>query len=223
MPYTHVGHASGSVQSCLLDGWTCDSNTKVSMKLKTILIGTIALAATTGITCADLGDTLASAEAKYGKGVRSTVFSHEVDYQHNGWVIQETYNDSGICVHVEFIKQNGYITPKNRRNMDTNNLPSYTNTINGNGWVKSKWPDKSNMKDTFSFTWTNGNVSFQVFECLSRYGDSPTWYSSRTYVTPEGVAMIKQENAEHDAAHNGQSQTQQAQDAPVDDTNTTAL
>ena len=89
-----------------------------------LLAVTAAAVATCYSAKADFGDTIASSEAKYGKG---TVVAPSIVYSHNGWWIQATYNVNEICVMIEFMRLDGKpVTKAQARNMDTHNLPAYT-------------------------------------------------------------------------------------------------
>jgi hypothetical protein len=145
---------------------------------------------------ADIGDTLQSSRAKYGDPVTGSENPHELVYNHNGCRIAQTYNDDGVCAVAQFCRLDGKQFSKTvRTHLDASNLPAITLNEQGNGWLHIKWNDISNMRNTTSYTWENGNITCQVLDGQMRYGDAPQWYWVRSYITPEGFGIIKADNA----------------------------
>jgi hypothetical protein len=166
------------------------------MKNTLLLAVTLALA-TASIVNADVGDTVVSSEAKYGKG---TFFAPYITYTHNGWWIRQTFNDKEICVMAEFARLDGkMVTDKQAHNMDKHNLPAITIDTQ-NGWTTTKWKDDSNLKGIYSFEWSTSDTHCQVLAGQFRYGNDTNWFYGRTYITPAGLAIVKQENAKNDAS-----------------------
>ena len=169
---------------------------------KFVLLALSALAVATCPARADLGDTIASSQEKYGEP-KQGIFQHEVDFINNGWAIEEYFNDSGICVSVNFIPLDGSpITKKIRSLMDGRNIPPALLNPNGNGWTHKKWEDDVSAKNATAYTWTNGNYYLLVVDEQVKRGDA--WYYSRMYVTPEGGQILK---ADVQAYQEGQKQT----------------
>jgi hypothetical protein len=160
-----------------------------------VTMAAAALALPAGSAKADLGDTITSSEAKYGKG---TVAAPMICYIHNGWWIRQTYNANEVCVMVEFARLDGKpITDKQYRNMDANNLPPYTINANGNGWVTTKWDNNDSFRNVTCHVWSNSQEWWEVYGGLMHWGDDSKWFYGRTYVTPNGLSIVHQVNQEN--------------------------
>jgi hypothetical protein len=175
------------------------------MKKIILLLTAVASLGIANSAHADIGDTPASSEAKYGKG---TLDLPRISYFHNGWWIRETFNANEICAMVEFARLDGkQVARAQADSMDKNNLPSSTlGSFNSNGWVVTKWKKTDNL-DVWSYEWSTSQTQCQVLAGHFRYGNDTHWYYGRTYITPEGNEIVKQENAKDDAAKNGNDQT----------------
>jgi hypothetical protein len=172
-----------------------NTETQKTNTMKKLVMSLIALSTIAASAFADLGDTIASSEVKYGKGI---VAAPMISYIHNGWWIRQTYNANEICVMVEFARLDGKpITDKQYHSIDANNLPPYTLNANSNGWVTEKWDDNDTFRNVTSHVWSNSQEWWQVYGGLMRWGNDKKWYYGRTYVTPNGLAIVKETNRQN--------------------------
>jgi hypothetical protein len=170
------------------------SKVKLNRLEKSVLLIVAALALATGIASADLGDTVASSEAKYGKPTRVDLPC--LNYIHNGWWIRQTFNANEICVMAEFVRLDGkQVTDTQAHNMDSHNLPAYTLNTTSNGWVTTKWDNTGTFNNVQSHLWSTSQEWWQVLAGQFRYGNDTKWFFSRTYITPAGQAIVNHENA----------------------------
>jgi hypothetical protein len=174
--------------------------------MKRILLFLTAVTSLTIAANADIGDTITSSEAKYGKGNVTAPF---ITYVHNGWWIKQTYNANEVCVLAEFARLDGKpITSSQQDNLDLNNLPSYTLNPNGKGWVNTKWNNDSTFHNVISHLWSNSEGWSQVLSGQFRYGDDTKWFYGRTYITPAGNDIVRQENEKNNASQSNAKQTE---------------
>ena len=68
--------------------------------MKLLSLSLIALSSLAASAFADLGDTITSSEAKYGKGTPDQQFRHRIMYDYNDWWVFEFFNDAGMCVYM---------------------------------------------------------------------------------------------------------------------------
>jgi hypothetical protein len=158
-----------------------------------------AFALVAGNARADLGDTVTTAQQKYGEPQKG-LFEHEVDYVHNNCRIEQYYNNVGVCVAVNYFRLDGKPFSKAvNAHLDADNLPSWTLNANGNGWSTIPWTDDTATRNTVEYRWTNGSSTFQVINGQSlRDG---VWYCNRMYVLPEGIAVMKADTVNYQQAH----------------------
>ena len=170
--------------------------------MKRLTLSLIALSTLASSAFADIGDTLASSEAKYGKGQADLP---RVVYFHNGWWIRQTFNAEGHCALAEFARLDGkVVTDTQARNLDKNNLPAEALTGRPGEWSTTEWETTDNM-NVWSYVWKKGDITCHVLSGWFRYGNDKEWFSARSYITPDGQAIVEQENAKHDAAADTQA------------------
>jgi hypothetical protein len=130
---------------------------------------------------ADLGDTIASAQSKYGepsmtKTAQILAYLHGTKYR-----VWQSYVDN-VCVIAQFaLVDGGPLTTSDCRELDHDNLPAGLTPGVGQGWERITWPN------TVSYQYTGPEQ--QLYQVMESW-DKTDGYS-RMYLHTAGIAFIK--------------------------------
>jgi len=142
---------------------------------------------------ADLGDTMAQSELKYGEPA-ATGSPRIWKYVHGPFRIWQTFDDTGHCAIAEFspLDHASPLSFAQCAELDRANLPTGMVPGVGPGWESVPWISNARGRNTISFQFTGeGGTLYQVIVGQSREADNAQWYDDRVYLNIKGIEMLK--------------------------------
>jgi hypothetical protein len=156
-------------------------------------ISILILAFAPGVALADLGDTMAQSELKYGES-SPTGSPQILVYTHPPFRIWQTFDDNGICVIAEFspLDRTAPFTAVQCAELDRNNLPVGLELGVGPGWELVPWSGGARGRNTVSYQHTAlDGILFQVVVGQSRDDETAPWHDDRLYLSDAGIKMMQ--------------------------------